>query len=354
MKPKHLIFVLAVAAAGAAVGGLMAASASNLHSHWQVIRRRAVFVGTYANFLGYRASYFLDTQTRQCIGPLDLQSYPEPVTSAPQPGYPDWWFDPAYYPIAPPSIGSAPQARSGQAGEVAYYTVANDANPDPGHGYLVSFTADPEASTMPDPQALADSVKDPFLLGLFAGQSAIQEEALKRASALSNNAADFNPMLLGFLYSADAPRFRALMEKFKGADETWNLSLIYLLMHSDIHALAQEPGPLPNKGYRWTALLPPLARAWLEGGDARLAAALSALLKEHRFIADHGPNYQPPGARYVSKGPMKNGPNQLSGLDAWGPFIKLGLTDDAAILELVALRDPAFAASLKKAFTTKR
>ena len=305
MKRKYLMVFLALVATGVASGRLMAAKFFVLPFHWQINHRHAVFMGTYTNFLGDRASYFVDPLSGQVIGPLDLQAYPKPVTSAPQPGYPDWWFDPAYYPIAPPSIGPATDARSGQAGDVAYYTVANDAIPDPGHGYFVSFMADPAATNIPDPQALTDTVKDPFLLGLFAGQSVIQEEALKRASTLSNNAEDFNPMLLGFLYSADAARFHALMEKFKGSDDTWNLSYLYILMHSDLKALAKEPGPLPNKGYRWTALLPPLARAWLEGGEYRVATTLPTLLKEHRQIASPRPNFQPRGARFVSKGPMR-------------------------------------------------
>ena len=184
LAPARVTIGLALALLLVGLVGATSARADCLQQRKGRAQAPVLYLGTFTDPLGHRASFYLATDTGAVLGPIDHQHWGGAAT------------------------GRAPNGAAGALGQLVYVGYAIE-QARPSAGMLVEFRPSGKAEDAAALERRVASLGSPFLLGLLAGKGPAQAAASKRLDALDwtrgDERDDVTAAMIGLLYAAPRP-----------------------------------------------------------------------------------------------------------------------------------------------------
>jgi hypothetical protein len=320
LAPARVTIGLALALLLVGLVGATSARADCLQQRKGRAQAPVLYLGTFTDPLGHRASFYLATDTGAVLGPIDHQHWGGAAT------------------------GRAPNGAAGALGQLVYVGYAIE-QARPSAGMLVEFRPSGKAEDAAALERRVASLGSPFLLGLLAGKGPAQAAASKRLDALDwtrgDERDDVTAAMIGLLYAAPRPvaeaRFAGLeLRDVAGAD----LGLLLALRHGGVRELTTR---VVSDHEDWTDFVPALRQAWQQRPTlAGLNAALDDLAARHGVPSI--PHEEVDGAHLRGCLPERK--------VLRGPFRDAHEFTPMVVLEMIRRGDRAFAGVLATALRT--
>ncbi|MBU52644.1 MAG: hypothetical protein CL920_28440 [Deltaproteobacteria bacterium] len=280
-------------------------------------RSKAVYLGTFQDLLGHKASYFWDTRRAQLIGPLDHQRFAQPPNRVRRPG------------PAPKHL------KAGTVGFLDYlYLGHKRIKKVPTYGFYGRFRS---LKRVLDIKPFIKNVRDPFVMGLFIGRygwtSWTQHARLKPHQRRAQNR-----QTLGILYTLTTAkackRVKGHMYRDIGGAYLYTLCLMKTLSTKQLGKQAT------SSSYHWTDLLPLYAR---------YATKPNAIQFFNKYFLQHGLPHRPPPQKAVRYPQWNSCPPYR--WERHGPFQQRQDLHNRAMWQLLTKHHPSLAPFIQKVYT---